>query len=186
MLVAKPRMNTAEDLRHRHEPTSARQASPDPILASGGYVAARCQPEKRLMVAILEGAVSDLQHHATASSGRGRRIFMEVDAWFASTACDGLGDFEYICAALDFDPSFIRAGLRRWCAARRGGDSIGPPPALRLAPGPGNLASRPRDSRGSGQPAREWWVRGFACMPSADAYPTPGDDELRSAGDGGR
>jgi hypothetical protein len=143
-------MNAAEDTSYRREPKPTRTRAPEPILASAGYVAARRQPEKRLMVAILESAVSDLQHYATTSNGRGRRFFTEAKAWFASTASDGPGDFEYICEVLEFDPSAIRTRLRRWCAVRRGPDSVEPPAA------PAN-----------GRPAGEWWMRGFACMTSA-------------------
>jgi hypothetical protein len=84
-----------------------------------GDVATFSQPEKRLMVAVLEGAVSDFQKYATAPSGRGRRLFMEADAWFESAATDRPLDFESICQAVGIDPSFIREGLRRWCIARR-------------------------------------------------------------------
>jgi len=76
------------------------------------------QPEKRLMLALLEGAVSDFQKYATASSGRGRRLFADVSAWFWSTSSDHSLDFESICDGLSLDPSFLRDGLRRWRAAR--------------------------------------------------------------------
>jgi len=80
---------------------------------------ARLQPEKRLLLAVLEGAVSDLQKYATASSCRGRRLFADAEAWFQSSAIDKPLDFENICQALALDPSFIRVGLNRWCIARR-------------------------------------------------------------------
>jgi len=77
------------------------------------------RPERRLMLAVLEGAVSDFQKYATALSGRGRRLFADADAWFGSSASDRPLDFESICQALGLDPPFIRAGLHRWCSARR-------------------------------------------------------------------
>ena len=70
------------------------------------------------MLALLEGAVSDFQKYATASSGRGRRLFADVSAWFWSTSSDSFLDFETICDGLSLDPSFLRDGLRRWRAAR--------------------------------------------------------------------
>src|SRR5262249_33095522 len=76
------------------------------------------QPERRLLLAVLEGAVSDFQKYATASTGRGRRLFAEADAWFGSTATERIVDFESICLALGFDASFVRGGLQRWCTAR--------------------------------------------------------------------
>ena len=84
-----------------------------------GDVATPVQPERRLMLAVLEGAVSDFQKYATAVSGRGRRLFADAEAWLASTATERPLDFENICQNLGLDPSFIRAGLRRWCRARR-------------------------------------------------------------------
>jgi hypothetical protein len=77
------------------------------------------QPEKRLLLAVLEDAVDTFQHYATVSSGRGRHIFVDAEQWFASTAADWLFDFEFLCQALGLDPSYIRSGLRLWCDARR-------------------------------------------------------------------
>jgi len=79
---------------------------------------ARLQPEKRLLLAVLEAAVSDYQTYATSVSGRGRRLFADAQAWFASTVASGPLAFESICEALELDPSFIRAGLARWRVAR--------------------------------------------------------------------
>jgi hypothetical protein len=76
-------------------------------------------PEKRLMLAVLEGAVGDFQHHATATSGRGRRLFLEAETGFRSGANDRLLDFESICQALALEPSYIRSGLARWYVTRR-------------------------------------------------------------------
>lgn len=95
-------------------------APADAILPQGvGEGAGVVQPEKRLLLAVLEGAVTDFQKYATASSGRGKRLFADADAWFASAAADQPCTFESICQALALDPSFIRAGLRRWCSTRR-------------------------------------------------------------------
>jgi hypothetical protein len=79
----------------------------------------RTQPEKRLMLAVLEGAVGDFQHHALATCGRGRRLFLEAERWFKSDASDRLLDFESVCQALALDPSYIRSGLARWYVGRR-------------------------------------------------------------------
>ena len=75
------------------------------------------QPEKRLMLAVLEGAVRDFQTYATASSGRGRRIFLETDAWLRASGA-GPFTFETICQATGLDPEFVRGGLRRWYSGR--------------------------------------------------------------------
>ena len=99
------------------------------------------------MLAVLEGAVSDFQKYATASGGRGRRLFAEAEAWLASTSTDAPLDFESICQGLGLDPSFIRAGLQRWCSTRR------------------REPRRPRVQEPD--PASTWWLRGFGCMAPA-------------------
>ena len=70
------------------------------------------------MLAVLEGAVSDFQKYTTVSSGRGRRLFADAVAWLESRATERSLDFENVCQALSLDASFVRAGLRRWHAAR--------------------------------------------------------------------
>jgi hypothetical protein len=47
-------------------------------------------------------------------------LFADVNAWFGSTSRERLLDFESICEGLGLDPSFLRRGLRRWRAVRRG------------------------------------------------------------------
>ncbi len=71
------------------------------------------EPEKRLMLAVLEHAADDFRTYAFVRSGRARWLFMEVSAWFGSTAT-GLFDFEGICQATGLDPDFIRKCLRTW------------------------------------------------------------------------
>lgn len=99
----------------------AQRRSIDPPIASELARRSRgtAQAEKRLMLAVLEAAVGDFQHHATATCGRGRRLFLDAESWFRSDANDRLLDFESICQALALDPSYIRGGLKRWYVARR-------------------------------------------------------------------
>jgi hypothetical protein len=49
---------------------------------------------------------------------RARRLFAEVEAWFASSHTDGPFAFVTICESLDFDAAYIRRGLREWRPAR--------------------------------------------------------------------
>jgi hypothetical protein len=72
------------------------------------------QPEKRLMLAVLESAVATYQKHALATSRRGRRLFDESADWLARPDDGWVFSFENICAALRLDPEFLRSGLRRW------------------------------------------------------------------------
>src|SRR4029077_18677037 len=77
---------------------------------------ARIQPEKRLQVAVLADAVLTFHRCAGDERARARRLFAEVDAWFASDDPNGSFTFATICDSLKFDPDYIRRGLRQWRA----------------------------------------------------------------------
>jgi hypothetical protein len=83
------------------------------------------QPEKRLMLAVLESAVASYQKHALATSRRGQRLFGESEEWI----CEGEGawifSFENICGALHLDPESVRCGLRKWRAQEKARHSGG-------------------------------------------------------------
>ena len=70
------------------------------------------QPEKRLMLAVLEGAINDFQTYAFVPTGRGRGLFIEVGAWFRSCATGPFGGWRLPGNRLD--PDYIREGLRSW------------------------------------------------------------------------
>ena len=69
------------------------------------------EPLKRLMLAVLDLAVSDFRTYAAVPTKRGKRLFADVDAWFSSSAA-GPFEFETICDAIGRDPDYIRRGLR--------------------------------------------------------------------------
>jgi len=72
---------------------------------------ARIQPEKRLQVAVLADAVHEFHRWAGDGRTRARRLFAEVEAWFASDDADGPFAFVVICDSLRLDPGYIRQGL---------------------------------------------------------------------------
>jgi hypothetical protein len=71
------------------------------------------EPEKRLMLAILEDAVQCFQNNGFAQSVRGRRIFQEAKKWIVDADRDWVFSFENVCEALGLNPAYVRAGLRR-------------------------------------------------------------------------
>jgi hypothetical protein len=77
---------------------------------------ARGQPEKRLQVAVLADAVLTFHQWAGNERAPARRLFAEVETWFASDEADGPFTFMAICDSLKFDPNYIRRGLRDWRA----------------------------------------------------------------------
>ena len=85
-------------------------------LYDGPFGGARIQPEKRLQVAVLADAVLTFHRCAGAERARARRLFAEVDGWFASDDPNGPFTFITVCDSLKFDPGYIRQGLRHWRA----------------------------------------------------------------------
>jgi hypothetical protein len=79
--------------------------------AQGAHASAHLQPVKRLMLAVLDRAIDDFRTYGAVPTGRGRRLFSEIDEWFHSSA-DGPFEFETICEATGLDPGCIRRRLR--------------------------------------------------------------------------
>jgi hypothetical protein len=75
---------------------------------------ASLQPEKRLMLAVLEDAVGTFQKHAGTPNRRGQRLFAEAEDWFTSDQTDWPFAFVNVCEALSIEPEYLRRGLRGW------------------------------------------------------------------------
>jgi hypothetical protein len=71
-------------------------------------------PEKMLMFAVLEDAITCFQKFSSAQSIRGKARFQEEEDWFFHERSDRLFCFEKVCELLDLNPDYIRAGLTRW------------------------------------------------------------------------
>jgi hypothetical protein len=76
------------------------------------YGASR-QPEKLLLLAVLQEGIATFVRCREASTRRERREFVAAEEWLTSEARSGPFDFENVCAALDFEPSYLRARLLR-------------------------------------------------------------------------
>jgi hypothetical protein len=75
------------------------------------------QPEKRLMLAVLEEAIATFQRHALGADRRSQRLVEEVESWTSGAEADWPFSFENVCAALDLEPEYLRAGMARWKTA---------------------------------------------------------------------
>ena len=75
--------------------------------------------EEGLLVAVLEHAVGIFQRYALAPDRGGRRLFADIDAWFASNDSDYRFAFVSICNVLGLDVAYVRSGLRLWRESRR-------------------------------------------------------------------
>jgi hypothetical protein len=91
---------------------------PDTLLSAQYFETFRTkadlEPEKRLMLAILEDAVDCLQKYIFARDGRGKRIFQEAEDWIFEENSDRLFPLENICQVLGFNPKYVRNGLLLW------------------------------------------------------------------------
>jgi hypothetical protein len=75
-------------------------------------------PSRRLLLAVLEDAVITFEKCATARDHRGRRIFLETEAWFRSDDTAAPFSFIAVCDALGLDPDYVRSGVWRRFARR--------------------------------------------------------------------
>jgi len=95
---------------------------PDSLLSAHYFGTLRrktlLEPEKRLMLAILEDAIHCFQDNLLTQNARSRRLFEEAEEWIVEADGDWVFSFENICEALGFNPAYVRQGLRRWVANR--------------------------------------------------------------------
>lgn len=72
------------------------------------------EPEKRLMLAVLDEAVACFQKHFMSRGGRGLRLFRETEEWIFRGDSAQPFSFANICEVVGFDPQYVRQGLLKW------------------------------------------------------------------------
>src|ERR1051325_1298591 len=72
------------------------------------------EPEKRLLLAVLEDALACYQKHFSSRGGRGMRLFRETEEWIFREDSTRPFSFTNICEVVGFDPQYIRSGQRKW------------------------------------------------------------------------
>jgi hypothetical protein len=82
---------------------------------------ARLDPEKKLMLAVLQDAVECFQKYVRAQDRIGKTRFREVEDWIMEEDSDEVFSFENICETAGIDPSYLRQGLLRWKKRMRAG-----------------------------------------------------------------
>jgi hypothetical protein len=97
---------------------TGRLFEPDTILPTQFYAMFKNsqyrEPERRLMVAILEDAVSCLLTDLHRGNLRQRKQYEEAKAWVtANEESEWIFSFKNICEVLGMDPSYLRRGLIR-------------------------------------------------------------------------
>ncbi len=73
-------------------------------------------PEKMLMLAVLEDGVICFQKYITTQDEKGKRLLSEAEEWLLmeQNGEDWLFSFDNVCETLGLNPGYIREGLLRW------------------------------------------------------------------------
>jgi hypothetical protein len=90
---------------------------PDMLLSHQYFATFRrkqLEPEKRLMLAVLEDAVACFQRYISARNRRERILFNDTKDWIHDENSYYLFSFENICEVLMLNPEYVREGLLRW------------------------------------------------------------------------
>lgn len=72
------------------------------------------EPEKKLMLAILEDAVACFQKYVFARDSKGKLLFSDAEEWIEESRGNGIFSFDSVCEALGLSPDYLRRGLATW------------------------------------------------------------------------
>jgi hypothetical protein len=72
------------------------------------------EPEKSLMLAILEDAIGCFQGYIDSQSPKGKKLFEEARDWIFDRNDEWIFSFENICEVFGQDPDYLRMGLLKW------------------------------------------------------------------------
>lgn len=72
------------------------------------------QPEKKLMLAILEDAVACFQKYLFARDSKGKAQFRDTEDWVFQGTDLGIFSFDMVCETLGLEPNYVRRGLAHW------------------------------------------------------------------------
>src|ERR1044071_9177989 len=80
------------------------------------------EPEKKLMLAILEDAIACYQKYLFAKDVKGKALFQEAAEWIEQEAGESIFAFESACEGLGLNPEYVRRGADAAAqSAARGG-----------------------------------------------------------------
>jgi hypothetical protein len=72
------------------------------------------EPEKALMLAVLDDGVRSFQENLFAQTAKKRALFDEAREWLFTDGVEHVFSFSSICSTLGLNPGYIRRGLTRW------------------------------------------------------------------------
>ena len=72
------------------------------------------EPEKKLMLAVLEDAIACYQKYLFARDAKGKALFQEAKEWVEETGGGNVFAFDSVCETLGLNPDYLRRGLVDW------------------------------------------------------------------------
>ncbi|HKY08632.1 MAG TPA: hypothetical protein VJQ55_10335 [Candidatus Binatia bacterium] len=72
------------------------------------------EPEKKLMLAILEDAIACYQKYLFARDLKGKALFHEAEEWVEEGGGRSVFAFDSVCEILGLNPNYLRRGLTDW------------------------------------------------------------------------
>lgn len=70
------------------------------------------EPEKALLLAVLEDAIHCYRKFANARDRAGQERFREIEQWLLGGGNEWIFAFNTVCELLGLDPDYVRRGLR--------------------------------------------------------------------------
>ena len=114
---------------HRGDEKIASLFQPDTLLSAQYFDTLRrktlLEPEKRLMLAVLDDAINCYRDNMFSRQGTNKRLFDEAEEWIATPGGDWIFSFDNVCESLGFNPEYVRRGLLRWKEKNRQKQSSG-------------------------------------------------------------
>ena len=115
--------NTENVAAYRSDEKIASLFQPDTLLSAQYFDTLRrktlLEPEKRLMLAILEDAINCYQDNLFSRRPKNKRLFEETEEWITTPGGDWIFSFDNVCESLGFNPEYARRGLLRWKETNR-------------------------------------------------------------------
>lgn len=72
------------------------------------------EPEKKLMLALLEDAIACYQKYLFARDSKGKALFEEAEEWVREPGSGSVFAFDSVCEALGLNPDYLRRGMAEW------------------------------------------------------------------------
>jgi hypothetical protein len=69
------------------------------------------EPEKALLVAILEDAIHTYRKYRTTRERAGKKRFPEAEEWIMGGGSDWIFSFHNVCELLSLNPDYVRRGV---------------------------------------------------------------------------